>query len=213
MATHAVDDSAVTRVFGVAELLENVLLHMDMRQLFVSQRVCRTWRDQINASKPLRAKLFLDAEPSSSAATGSGVANVQTNPLAPDAITQLYRYHLALSTQTEPPTKWRSVGASWRRMFLCSPSQAQVYISAKALDPSLSDEICVEAGDREAVTLEQVWDALDGVAPGLTEPEKEEARVGITYDEQIEMKSPFESAESEWVWARIVQLGRRGLAI
>ncbi|KAK5719854.1 hypothetical protein LTR15_007126 [Elasticomyces elasticus] len=47
------------RLFGVAELLENVLLGLPLRDLLLSQRVCRTWRGNVKQSSMIQWALFL----------------------------------------------------------------------------------------------------------------------------------------------------------
>ncbi|KAK3631969.1 hypothetical protein LTR56_012443 [Elasticomyces elasticus] len=47
------------RLFGVAELLENVLLGLPLRDLLLSQRVCRTWRGNVKQSSMIQRALFL----------------------------------------------------------------------------------------------------------------------------------------------------------
>lgn len=52
-------------VLNTIELLENILLHLDMRSLLISAlRVCRRWRDLIRFSVPLRIVLFIEGDKS-----------------------------------------------------------------------------------------------------------------------------------------------------
>ena len=56
--------SAATAVFGVAELLEIILLDVDNRTLLISQRTCKSFKVGIGNSAKLRCKLFLHHEAS-----------------------------------------------------------------------------------------------------------------------------------------------------
>ena len=67
--------NAAAKVFAIPELLEDILLHLDMKQLFSLQRVNSSFHGTIKKSSPLRQKMWLD----------TGVANGWTknavNPL------------------------------------------------------------------------------------------------------------------------------------
>ena len=54
-------DAARRAVFDTAELLEKILLHVPIKNIFVSQRVCRQFQDLVKTSVTLRQKLFLRA--------------------------------------------------------------------------------------------------------------------------------------------------------
>ncbi|KAK4919994.1 hypothetical protein LTR49_012432 [Elasticomyces elasticus] len=51
--------SAATRVLGIPELLEAILIGTDAKTLLLAQRVAPQWRDLIRRSHPLQKKLFL----------------------------------------------------------------------------------------------------------------------------------------------------------
>ncbi|KXT18637.1 hypothetical protein AC579_9801 [Pseudocercospora musae] len=53
-------DSAATKVFGVVELAEQILLELKTEDLFRAQRVCRQWKAVIGSSSPCRKALFLE---------------------------------------------------------------------------------------------------------------------------------------------------------
>ena len=55
--------SAASRVFGTTELLENILIHADIKDLFVMQGVNKTFSDLIATSTQLRRKMFLLQKP------------------------------------------------------------------------------------------------------------------------------------------------------
>jgi hypothetical protein len=70
-------------IFLINELLENILLHTDMRTLLTSgQRVCRDWKAMIKASPRLQERLFL--KPSISQA--SNKCYRLRNPLLEDVL-------------------------------------------------------------------------------------------------------------------------------
>jgi len=47
-------------VFGTYELLERILLHLPVKDLVLSQRVTKGWRDLVQRSHGIRQALFLD---------------------------------------------------------------------------------------------------------------------------------------------------------
>lgn len=51
---------ASTAAFGTYELLEQVLLHLPVKDLLLSQRVAKGWRDLVQRSGRIRRALFLD---------------------------------------------------------------------------------------------------------------------------------------------------------
>ena len=51
--------SPATTVLATYELLENILLNLPIKDLFIIQRVDSTWRDLIQRSDPLQHKMFL----------------------------------------------------------------------------------------------------------------------------------------------------------
>lgn len=52
-------DSPIAGVLGTYELLEQILVNAPIRNLFVIQRVCRTWKGMIEQSHDIRKKMFL----------------------------------------------------------------------------------------------------------------------------------------------------------
>ena len=58
----ATPPSAAERVFGTVELLESILTHLSSRDLLLSQRTVRSFRDTIQGSVILRRKLFLEPD-------------------------------------------------------------------------------------------------------------------------------------------------------
>ena len=70
--------TAVSRVFTISELLENILLHLPERRLLLAQRVSKSFRDVTTASVRLQRKLFFTADVDS----GDGcIPNLKWNPL------------------------------------------------------------------------------------------------------------------------------------
>lgn len=55
--------SAMNEVFGIAELLEEILLMVPERDLLLSQRTCRRFRESIQGSLKLQRRLFLLPDP------------------------------------------------------------------------------------------------------------------------------------------------------
>ena len=51
--------SAANRVFGVAELLEKILLEAEATDILLLQRVCRFWQATVQGSTPLKQAIFL----------------------------------------------------------------------------------------------------------------------------------------------------------
>lgn len=52
--------TAAERVFGIAELLEQILLYLPFKWLLLSQRTSKTFQAALTTSLPLRRKLYLE---------------------------------------------------------------------------------------------------------------------------------------------------------
>ncbi|KAK7921264.1 hypothetical protein PG985_009286 [Apiospora marii] len=77
MASHTAQD---TVLLEIPELLENILLHLDQRDLLVNaQRVCRQWRQCITETPSIQQHLFFLPEPASRTSSNSN-ANTDTVP-------------------------------------------------------------------------------------------------------------------------------------
>lgn len=74
MASQETYVSPAARVFGVGELLENILLFVEQADVLRSRRVNKTFLEVISCSKPLRQTLFLEVDDTS---------DQNVNPLAP----------------------------------------------------------------------------------------------------------------------------------
>ncbi|OTA22973.1 hypothetical protein BTJ68_14019 [Hortaea werneckii EXF-2000] len=55
-------DAARRAVFGTAELLENIIMQLPPRKIFVIQRVCKQFRDIVATSVKLQQRLFLRSD-------------------------------------------------------------------------------------------------------------------------------------------------------
>jgi hypothetical protein len=52
--------AATATAFGLPELLEDILLHLPLKDLLLAQGVCKGWRDLIQDSKKARMALYLE---------------------------------------------------------------------------------------------------------------------------------------------------------
>lgn len=75
--------SPMSRVLGTYELLERILLHLPLKNLYVLQRVSTTWRDLIERSKPIQQKMFIAAAQEPQCPTNKAVENEFSQPLYP----------------------------------------------------------------------------------------------------------------------------------
>ncbi|KAK4897853.1 hypothetical protein LTR27_004625 [Elasticomyces elasticus] len=96
-------------VFGVGELFDSILQHLDILHLFANLRVSRRWYSSLHRSTVLQQKMFLrtnliTADPSL----------VRLNPMA----YHLIHVHYGM---TGGPA-WTRPQASWRKMRLVSPA-------------------------------------------------------------------------------------------
>ena len=57
-ANKVITYTACQTVFGTAELVEQILAHLPAKQLFVDQRVCKTFANAIAASPAIQVKMF-----------------------------------------------------------------------------------------------------------------------------------------------------------
>jgi hypothetical protein len=58
-AAHAIDPKASHRALQIPEILEQILVHLPFKDLFVHQRVSKTFRTSIAKSPAIRRKMFL----------------------------------------------------------------------------------------------------------------------------------------------------------
>lgn len=58
------ESSAASKTVGIPELLESILVHADLKSLFVFQRVSKTFQATINRSRRIRQAMFLEHLPS-----------------------------------------------------------------------------------------------------------------------------------------------------
>jgi hypothetical protein len=58
-AAHAIDPKASHRALQIPEILEHILVHLPFKDLFVHQRVSRTFQTSIAKSPAIRRKMFL----------------------------------------------------------------------------------------------------------------------------------------------------------
>ncbi|KAI2629476.1 hypothetical protein GGS21DRAFT_526363 [Xylaria nigripes] len=118
-------------VLLTAELLEEILLHLDMRSLFIVQRVSRQWRDLIATSPKIQRALFLrPAVPSSDPPIRNPLlAQVFPSWFSTRAEAENHpRTHICsedveivpISNEFRNPA-FKHPDASWRRMLVCQP--------------------------------------------------------------------------------------------
>ncbi|KAK5695283.1 hypothetical protein LTR97_008789 [Elasticomyces elasticus] len=96
-------------VFGVGELFDSILQHLDILHLFANLRICRRWNTSLSNSTVLQQKMFLrtnfiTADPSL----------VRLNPMA----YHLIQVHYGMTGGSA----WVRPQASWRKMRLVSPA-------------------------------------------------------------------------------------------
>lgn len=124
-------------IFLISELLENILLHTDMRTLLTSgQRVCRGWNDIIKSSPSLQEHLFL--RPCKSQV--SDISQRSRNPLMEDVLwaqfflkqqkisettAEVSRFPLRETDRLKLKTYLRK-DASWKQMLLQQPPTSSI---------------------------------------------------------------------------------------
>ncbi|KAJ5561113.1 hypothetical protein N7535_009310 [Penicillium sp. DV-2018c] len=126
------------RIFLINELLENILLHTDMRTLLTSaQRVSRTWNTMIKTSARLQESLFFKP----SKPSNSKPIQRHRNPLLEDILWAQLLLKQQSSTSSNPTTISRfplhtsdhrnlkpylRKTASWRQMLLQQPPTSSI---------------------------------------------------------------------------------------
>ena len=98
------------KVFGITELLEQILSHLPMRDIFLTQAVSKRCRDLIQTSSVLRAIIWLPCSSASAVDPVSSTAKI--NPFKWGMITHAINF---------PEKAWLVKGASWRETQLYSP--------------------------------------------------------------------------------------------
>ncbi|KAK0935461.1 hypothetical protein LTR29_012934 [Friedmanniomyces endolithicus] len=129
---------AVERVFGIGELRDNVLRHLDVRTLLLSQSVNRAFASSIAESSEFQRQLFFVAEEPSPNARFS---DITVNPLIGKLLTNDHLNHTSFEETTgcirvelssaflQPPTAnnktyhLKHTSGSWQRMHLVRPAR------------------------------------------------------------------------------------------
>ncbi|KAK3691903.1 hypothetical protein LTR37_018334 [Vermiconidia calcicola] len=100
--------AASVRVLDTVELLEHILYKLPMRDLLLSQRVCKQWQAVIKASKKLQCALFFEP--------------LDGSPLL--AVTQgQYRLRFIRAPSAGP---YKYENASWRKMLVSQPTTTTI---------------------------------------------------------------------------------------
>ncbi|KAK3724124.1 hypothetical protein LTR37_001246 [Vermiconidia calcicola] len=84
--------TATQRVLNLPELLENILLSVDVPQLFAVHRVNTAFRVTIVQSKPIRRKMLLEESKGEHATNASDLFST-INPLCFEGTTRTGRFH------------------------------------------------------------------------------------------------------------------------
>ncbi|KAK4924142.1 hypothetical protein LTR49_008661 [Elasticomyces elasticus] len=108
---------AAKRVFGIAELLENVLDHMDERTLLLSQRISRTFADTISDSAKYQRKLFFTVDEATQYTCMSDIKG-------PNGLVQLELKGSLLQLPNEKNKTYHLEHdhGSWQKMHLINPA-------------------------------------------------------------------------------------------
>ncbi|TKA31264.1 hypothetical protein B0A54_15319 [Friedmanniomyces endolithicus] len=94
------EDGSRKAVFMTAELLEDILMHLPLKELSVAQGACRRFREVVTTSAKLQQKLFL--RPSALGLTEKWTMFVVENPDKEDGL-ELIRLHGDGNANTEAP--------------------------------------------------------------------------------------------------------------
>lgn len=148
----------------IVELLEQILLHLPMRDVLLAQRVCTRWRSVIIHSNRLQRALYFVPSPIPS---GSCPPLVH-NPLIASAFaayfsfpTANYRkpyntYVILKSTEKPWEDSVKRKDASWRRMLIAQPPAYNVLVLDQRVAPDYDDCFEERAKDTEGVKLGQL---------------------------------------------------------
>ena len=141
---------SVAKVMNVTELRERILLHLPVNNLFVLQRVSKTWQDTVKASITISQKMFL--QPVGSVLQKSLKGTFDTKRITMNPVYKVYQYQVsAMKVENSPSHKlnisltlpvgyghgyyiWPgspndlSIDHSWRKMLLTQPPVSEVLI-------------------------------------------------------------------------------------
>lgn len=157
---------AATRVFGIPELAEMILLHLPMRDLLLAQRVCSHWRTSIEGSPKIQRALFFTPSDKRKACPGissSGGSACSIRHVVPYT-TQEHHYKNPLLldyTRYQLPFIHRA-GSGKRRMFVSfspiTPSSRSPQDSYKA-EPRHSPRASryLPSPSQDQLTVEAKW--------------------------------------------------------
>lgn len=125
---HNVATKRAHRIWEISELLEQILIHLRMRDLLLDQRVCHLWHEIISSSPTLQTTLFLrpDIRNSASAISDGRTKTMPNcNPLLIQSFTPLFQGCLRMAQHTWATTSHQRAvlqrNASWRHMLVAQP--------------------------------------------------------------------------------------------
>ena len=158
--------SSTPEPLQIVELLEQILLHLPMRDLLLAQRVCTRWHSLVTQSKRIqRALYFL---PAATPITG---LRYPFNPLLACAFADYFYFSpfmepiyiasgyldiILKSTSKQWDESITRKEASWRKMLVCQPPATNVAVVDERIAPDYED--CFEewANNEKGVTMGEV---------------------------------------------------------
>ncbi|PVH90409.1 hypothetical protein DM02DRAFT_678628 [Periconia macrospinosa] len=127
------EKSVIEKAWAIAEIAENILLHLPMKDVLLAQRVCRGWREVIRSSPALQEHLFMRAKPRKDS---SEIPIRELNPLLIEHMSMWFsavgksQPVQGVSWATVQDVPWANTDArlaflrrdaSWRNMLLAQP--------------------------------------------------------------------------------------------
>lgn len=131
---------ASQRTFGIAELLEAILVQLPPEDVLLAQRVSKDWQATIKTSKELQEKLFfrpISSQIFDRSRYGDGKwRDIETqeevqprwNPLLERLYDQLFLRVHTPQIEDLPTSAWQRPEASWRKMLRSQPPSRGVLV-------------------------------------------------------------------------------------
>ncbi|KAF2726791.1 hypothetical protein EJ04DRAFT_582465 [Polyplosphaeria fusca] len=157
---HPTEAPSSSRVFGVYELLEAILLYLPMRFLLLAQGVNRCWKATIDSSKPIQCALFfLPRDPDSEPVKNELIEKVFARFFRMTLLTyhwtkKDFKCIIKLKTTRDLFGKgWKNTNASWRKMLMIQPPVFTLEITDNRVAPDYHDCFNDPVNNKEGVRL------------------------------------------------------------
>lgn len=182
-------------VFGIAELLEKILLELDPREILIAQQTNKTSRDTINDSIVLKRRLGISPDPTGHVSSPFSAFPARFPGLSCDVG---YRDWYPDNDRTGPDTTYTisitlnspvpRVGSRYRSMLLCQPFVENSSLFLKVVGYGFQTERSTIKVNALGPTVGNLLDAITSHWAFRSEKKRKGAADFVTFTQTVELK-------------------------